>query len=319
MHRTIITTLLLLLLLFTGTAAANPNDGVLHQINTTHWYFETTQTSLADGEYSYQAFANNVSSEYRLLYVDSYTPPNSITSLTNHTGNFYHNWTWANPTDSDFNYSMVYINGVWVLNTSLTYYNLSASPHNCSTISTHTVDTNGNINNTWVNHTSVIPNNPITITGGTDRNVDIGESINVSFSSSDADGDIPVFSCSRTDLFTDFNTTTGQGNWTPSENGMYYVDFGVSDGWGSTDNYTMTITVGDITNPLTSSFETSLSLAAILVIIAIVIGIFSMLAMMFSPTSKMDFWEVGTAAVSVIVLLALLYIAIMLCNSIANA
>ena len=318
MYKIILTTLLLLLL-FTGTAAANPNDGVLHQINATHWYFETTQTSLKDGDYIYQAFANNVSSEYRLLYVDSYTPPNSITSLTNHTGNFYHNWTWTNPTDSDFNYSMVYINGVWVLNTSLTHYNLSTSPHNCSTISTHTVDTNGNINNTWVNHTSVIPNNPITITGGTDRNVDIGESINVSFSSSDVDGDTPVFSCSRTDLFTDFNTSTGQGNWTPSKNGVYYVDFGVSDGWGSTDTYTMTITVGDITNLLTNSFETSVSLAGILVIIAIVIGTFSMLTMLFTPTSNMDFEAVGTAVVSVIVLLALLYIAIMLCNSIANA
>ena len=70
---------------------------------------------------------------------------------------------------------------------------------------------------------------------------------------------------------------------------------------------------------LTSSFETSLSLAGILVIIAIVIGIFSMLAMMLSPTSKMDFLAVGTAVVSVIVLLSILYIAIILCNSIANA
>ena len=70
---------------------------------------------------------------------------------------------------------------------------------------------------------------------------------------------------------------------------------------------------------LTSSFETSLSLAGILVIIAIVIGIFSILAMMLSPTSKMDFLAVGTAVVSVIVLLSILYIAIILCNSIANA
>jgi len=54
-------------------------------------------------------------------------------------------------------------------------------------------------------------------------------------------------------------------------------------------------------------------------IIAIVIGIFSMLAMMLSPTSKMDFLAVGTAVVSVIVLLSILYIAIILCNSIANA
>ena len=316
MHKTLV---IAFILLFAGTAASASNTYTLHQINGTHWYFETNQTALADGTYNYTVFANNISSEYRLLYVDSSTPPNSITSLTNRTGNFYHNWTWQNPTNSDFNYTMVYINGIRSLNTSLTHYNLSASPHNCSTISTHTVDTNENINNTWVNHTSVIPNNPVTITGGTDRKVDIGESINVSFSSSDVDGDTPVFSCSRTDLFTDFNTTTGQGNWTPSKNGVYYVDFGVSDGWGSTDNYTMTITVGDITNPLTSSFETSLSLAGILVIIAIVIGTFSMLTILFTPTSKMDFEAVGIAVVSVIVLLALLYIAIMLCNSIANA
>ena len=70
MHKTLVA-ILLLLLLFAGTAAANPNDGVLHQINSTHWYFETTQTSLADGEYNYQAFANNISSDYRILEVNT--------------------------------------------------------------------------------------------------------------------------------------------------------------------------------------------------------------------------------------------------------
>lgn len=54
-------------LLLAGTAAANPNDGELRQINATHWCFETTQTNIAYGTYGYQAFANNISSDYRIL------------------------------------------------------------------------------------------------------------------------------------------------------------------------------------------------------------------------------------------------------------
>ena len=41
-------------------------------------------------------------------------------------------------------------------------------------------------------------------------------------------------------MFTDFNTSTGKGNWTATAN-IYYVDFGVSDGHGSISNYTMTL------------------------------------------------------------------------------
>jgi len=84
------------------------------------------------------------------------TPPASITSLLNYTTNTYHLWTWVNPIDDDFNHTMVYINGVWTINQSEQYYNLSAIVGNTSTISTHTVDTSGNVNTTWVNHTSII-------------------------------------------------------------------------------------------------------------------------------------------------------------------
>ena len=57
--------------MFIGNASANLNDCELIQINSTHWYFETTQTDLADGEYNYQAFANNISSDYRILTVSA--------------------------------------------------------------------------------------------------------------------------------------------------------------------------------------------------------------------------------------------------------
>ena len=59
-----------------ATPAANPHDCTLHQINATHWYFETTQTDLPEAAYNYQAFANNISSGYMLLIVDySWVPP----------------------------------------------------------------------------------------------------------------------------------------------------------------------------------------------------------------------------------------------------
>lgn len=58
---------IILVLLFTGNAAANPNDFGLHQINATHWYFVTAQTDLIYGTYNYQAFANNISSDYMKL------------------------------------------------------------------------------------------------------------------------------------------------------------------------------------------------------------------------------------------------------------
>jgi len=137
------------------------------------------------------------------------TPPASITNLANITGNFWINWTWANPSDPDFNHTMIYIDNGWVLNTSESFYNGSYSSHATKTISTHTVDTSGNINSTWVNQTTTIPNNQITITNTSGASVTEGETVYVDYDATDADSDTPT------------------------------------DGWGSTDNYTMTITVNN--------------------------------------------------------------------------
>jgi len=70
MHK--IFTILLLTLLLASTASANSNDCELVQINSTHWYFVTTQPDLEYGVYNYQAFANNISSDYRVV---EYAPP----------------------------------------------------------------------------------------------------------------------------------------------------------------------------------------------------------------------------------------------------
>ena len=51
------------------------------------------------------------------------TTPTSISDLHNTTGATWINWTWTNPSDNDFAYTMVYLNGVFKTNTSSPYYN----------------------------------------------------------------------------------------------------------------------------------------------------------------------------------------------------
>ena len=84
-------------------------------------------------------------------------PPASITNLQNTTGPTWITWTWDNPTDADFNYTMVYVNGTWQTNTSYPVYNATELVSNAYyEIGTHTVDTVGNVNETWVNQTTKI-------------------------------------------------------------------------------------------------------------------------------------------------------------------
>ena len=78
------------------------------------------------------------------------------------------------------------------------------------------------------------------------------ETVMIDLNASDQDGDTLTYSCNRTaDLFTDFNSTTGTGNWTTDHNdyGTYWVDFGVSDGKGGTANETIRIDVLDANRP----------------------------------------------------------------------
>ena len=83
------------------------------------------------------------------------TPPSSITNLMNTTGQTWINWTWTNPPDADFNYTMAYLNGTWQANSSNNYYNATGlTPEKYYEIGTHTVDKSGNINTTWVNQTT---------------------------------------------------------------------------------------------------------------------------------------------------------------------
>lgn len=81
-------------------------------------------------------------------------PPSSITNLQSTKGTNWINWTWTNPRDTDFNHAEVYLNNIFQTNTSTEYFNATGlQPETDYTISTRTVDRNGNVNETWVNST----------------------------------------------------------------------------------------------------------------------------------------------------------------------
>ncbi|MBW2984137.1 S8 family serine peptidase, partial [Candidatus Woesearchaeota archaeon] len=80
------------------------------------------------------------------------TPPATITGLTSTSKSTdYIYWEWTNPIDGDFAENIVYIDTVNEINTSNSYYNATGlSPDTLYTITVHTKDTTGNVNNTDV-------------------------------------------------------------------------------------------------------------------------------------------------------------------------
>ncbi|MDY6966369.1 MAG: LamG-like jellyroll fold domain-containing protein [Halobacteriota archaeon] len=119
--------------------------------------YEQTYT-VAIGTGAEDMAGNNLESEYSWNFTTETadTPPSSITNLVNTTyEETYINWTWDNPSDPDFDYVVVYVDDELKGNTSDEYYNATGLVAGTShTIGTHTVDENGNINTTWVNHTA---------------------------------------------------------------------------------------------------------------------------------------------------------------------
>ena len=82
-----------------------------------------------------------------------------------------------------------------------------------------------------------------------DRTINEAETVAIDLNASDPNGDTLTYSCNRTtDLFTNFDSSTGTGSWITGygDSGTYWVNFGVSDGNGEIDNETIQITVLDV-------------------------------------------------------------------------
>ena len=112
-------------------------------------------------------------------------------------------------------------------------------------------DGKGGVANETVELTVEDVNRLPAIDGIGDQTVNESETLTIDVNATDPDSDTLIYSCNRTDLFTDFNPTTGIGSWTPNHDdaGTYHVDFGISDGKGGIDNETVSITVEDVNRP----------------------------------------------------------------------
>jgi hypothetical protein len=207
------------------------------------------------------------------IIVADFGTPGTPTGLANTTGNFWVNHTWSagsgNVTDS-YNIS---VNNVWH-NTSPAYYNDTYAAHvwQNTTVWAYNSTGTGTLSSGSVGQDTQIPNNPITITNTSDWSGDAGETVYVDYDATDIDSDTATFSCDRTDLFTDFDTSTGTGNWTATAN-IYYVDFGVSDGYGSISNYTMTLTESSVEITLLEELKLIMSEITLIGILLIILGI----------------------------------------------
>ncbi|NOQ48375.1 MAG: S8 family serine peptidase, partial [Methanococcoides sp.] len=99
-----------------------------------------------------QDIAGNNGSSMVNFSIDTIAPA-SVTGLSvSGKGSTWINWTWTNPSDGDFNYTMIYLDGVFKTNMTGASYNATGLVDNTEyNISTHTVDTVGIINSTWIN------------------------------------------------------------------------------------------------------------------------------------------------------------------------
>ncbi len=171
------------------------------------------------------------------------TPPDP-TNLANTTGNFWVNHTWSAGTGNVTNSYNVLQNGTWHNSTAHPYYNATPIPsHGYSNITVYAYNSSstGTLSAGSITQNVTLSNNPTTITNTSHWSGLSGANVYVDYDASDPDGDTPTFSCNRTDLFSDFSTATGIGNWGFSGS-TTHVNFGVADGYGSTSNFTMTIT-----------------------------------------------------------------------------
>ena len=172
-------------------------------------------------------------------------PAQNVTAtIINSTFSINYTWDFTN-TPHEVNYSH---NNIWSNNTTDLSIEHIVGAHGWSnlTIAGYNFDCGGL--STFESIQTQIPNQPISISNVPDVIVAAGQSISVDFDFIDADYDVGIFSTNRTDKFSQFNTTTGIGNWETiqSDSGSYSIDFGVSDGWGSISNYTMNIIVNRV-------------------------------------------------------------------------
>ncbi|MDD4778786.1 MAG: peptidoglycan DD-metalloendopeptidase family protein [Fermentimonas sp.] len=140
-----------------GVSSVKANDISLHNQGGNLWKGDITAL---EGTHSVNVSAVDEAGNIAWDNSTSYTalkpgnlPPSSI-NLQSTKGTTWINWTWTNPTDPNFSYFEIYLDGVFQTNASAEYFNATdLEPETSYTIGMRDVDINGNINQTWVNQT----------------------------------------------------------------------------------------------------------------------------------------------------------------------
>ncbi|MFC1697127.1 LamG-like jellyroll fold domain-containing protein, partial [Nanoarchaeota archaeon] len=230
-------------------------------LNTTHEFFAFA--NLADDPNIF-----GITETINITIIPDVFAPASITNLNNQSsGSTWIYWNWTNPDDVDFSQSIIYINSINVANTSNGYYNAtSLTPETDYTITVHTKDTSGNVNNTDVNSTAVtlpdvyspvisnvqassITNESATITWTTNENANSSVNYGINLS---LDGSLSM---------NDSNQSHSMGLTGLSSNTSYYYNVTSCDVYGNCQtngiyNFT-TLLVGDQVAPTISDLVIS--------------------------------------------------------------
>ncbi|UGV41647.1 PGF-pre-PGF domain-containing protein [Methanococcoides orientis] len=147
-------------------------NGVL-KLNSSSTYYNATPLT-ANTSYELSTRTVDIVGNINVNWINStvsndITAPSSITGLVGSPGETWINWSWSNPYDPDFSHVEIYLDDIFKLNTSSTYYNATHLTANTSyELSTRTVDNVGNINFNWINsstNTTADTTTPSSITG----------------------------------------------------------------------------------------------------------------------------------------------------------
>ena len=233
---------------YNGTATYyNASVGAGNWSNITIWAYNNS------GLLSASSISNNSKTE---TATQTYTPPTpTISTVT--TGNFWKNISWAPGAGNITNSYNVSVNGTWTNGTTSTYMNNTTSPHGYLNYTIYAYNSSGVLSTTALTNNTQMSNNAPTISLD-NKTIDEGTSLEIQINSTDADSDTLSYSINRSDLFTDFSTVTGSGNWSSnySSSGIYYIDAGVNDG-NVSRNYTFTITVNNVPLSIISTTPSS--------------------------------------------------------------
>lgn len=210
---------------------------------------------------------NQGSQAFSLVFsaiIDS-TAPTGVRNLNEtSTGTTCINWTWTNPDDTDFNHTMVYLDGELKENISNEFYNATGLyPNTTYEIATRTVDVNGNINTTWQNDSATTNEDtllPVVYSISLNNYTPaIGEMVTLNVNATDAEsgiGNVTAFMDGTSpSILLDYNTTSG--NYTATfyaDYGQHSVNISVTDNASNTrwDNST-SYEGKDVTGPVIAS------------------------------------------------------------------